>query len=100
MSTKPTFEIDLERHVYPLLHLARMAVVLEKILADIDQSRRILPDLDRTLKQLGCLTDYGISLADHADVTILAAIDLLEAHQQGPNYVVLPVSADGEGVAG
>lgn len=96
MSTRQTFEIDRERHVYPLLHLARMAVVLEKMLADIDQSRQMLPELDLTLKKLGCLTDYGISITDHVDATILAATDLLEAHQHGPLYVTVP---EGEGNA-
>lgn len=94
--TPPTFEIDLERHVFPLLHLARMAVALERMLSEIDVTRGMLPDLNERLKNLGLPTVYGQSLVDHADMAILAATDLLEAHQQGPIYVV---ARDGEGGA-
>lgn len=73
-------EIDLELHVLPVLHLARMAVSMEGMLREIDDSRALLPKLDGTLKNLGCLTNYGQSVADHADGAILAAISLLEAY--------------------
>lgn len=87
---KPTFEVDLERHVYPLLHLARMAVVLEKMLAEIEATRVMLPKLNEQLKNLGLPTCYGQSIADYADAAIVAATELLEAHQQGPVFVVAP----------
>ncbi|MDP3424695.1 MAG: hypothetical protein Q8S32_13145 [Burkholderiaceae bacterium] len=90
MSTKPTFEIELELHVYPVLHLARMAVVLERMLADIDVARRIHPELDERLKSHGCITDYGCDIADQVDTAMLGAVDLLKAHQDGPVFVVAP----------
>lgn len=90
MSAKHTFEIALEQHVYPLLHLARMAVTLEKMLAEIEATRGMLPKLHEQLKNLGLPSCYGQSVTDHADMVILAATELLEAHQQGPTYVVAP----------
>lgn len=76
-------EIDLEYHVLPVLHLARMAISLEHMLRDIQTSRDLLPGLDESPKNLGCLTDYGQSVADHADGAILSVIDLIKAHAEG-----------------
>lgn len=76
-------EIDLEYHVLPVLQLARMAISLEHMLREIQASRDLLPALNESLKNLGCLTDYGQSVADYADGAILAAIDLIKAHAEG-----------------
>lgn len=94
--TPHTFEIDLERHVYPLLHLARMAVAMERMLGEIEVARVMLPDLHERLKNMGLPTCYGQSVIDHADMAILCATDLLEAHQYGSAYVTAP---EGEGNA-
>jgi hypothetical protein len=94
--TQHTFEIDLERHVYPLLHLARMAVAMEGMLNEIEDARRMLPDLHERMKNLRLPTDYGQSIATHVDIALLCAADLLEAHQHGPTYVTAP---EGEGSA-
>jgi hypothetical protein len=88
--TQHTFEIDLERHVYPLLHLARVAVSIERMLNEIEATRAMLPDLNERLKRLGLPTCYGQSVADHVDMAILVATDLLEAHQHGSIYVTAP----------
>jgi len=88
MSKPATFRVDLEMHVYPVLHLARVAVAMEAMLYEIQSARTLLPGLDESLKNLGCSSDYGTSVADYADLAILAATDLLEAHQTGPVFVV------------
>ncbi len=72
--------IDLELHVLPVLHLARMAIALEDALREVDESRKILPGLHEHLKALGCMTDIGQSIAPHADTAILSAIHLIEAY--------------------
>lgn len=76
-------EVDLRFHVIPVLHLARMAIGLESMLREIDLSRAQLPHLNETLKNLGCLTEYGNSVAELADTAILSAINLIEAHMDG-----------------
>lgn len=90
MRANRIFEVNLELNVYPVLHLARKAIALEAMLAEIDAIRQISPELDERLKHLGLLTCYGESVADDADAAILGATDLLEAHQNGPFYVVAP----------
>jgi len=84
------FQVDLETHVYPVLHLARAAIAMEAMLYEIQSARTLLPGLDESLRNLGCSSDYGASVADYADLAILAATDLLEAHQSGPIFVVAP----------
>jgi len=90
MSKPATFEVNLEMHVYPVLHLARMAMVMERMLAEIETTRGMLPDLHERMENLGLPTCYGESIADYADAAILGATDLLEAHQMGPRFVVAP----------
>lgn len=90
MSKPATFEIDLDMHVHPVLHLARVAIAMEAMLHEIEVTRGLLPDLHERLKNLGLPTNYGSSLADYADAAILGATDLLEAHQSGPIFVVAP----------
>lgn len=90
MRKPATFELDLEMHVYPVLHLARMAIAMEAMLSEIEVTRGLLPDLHERMKNLGLPTNYGQSVADYADAAILGAIDLLEAHQSGPIFVVAP----------
>lgn len=87
MANTSHFEVDLETHVYPVLHLARMAISMEYMLFEIDSARNMLPGLDEHLKNLGLLTDYGQSVADYADSAILAATHLLEAYHCGPIFV-------------
>lgn len=81
--TTEGIEVDLRFHVLPVLHLARMAIAMESMLREIDVSRAQLSHLDETLKKLGCPTDYGNSVAEHADMAILSAISLIEAHMNG-----------------
>jgi hypothetical protein len=90
MSNKPTFVIDVDMHVYPVLHLARMAISMERMLEEIEVTRGLLPEFDERMKNLGLSTTYGASVADYADAAIFAATNLLEAHQAGPIYVVVP----------
>ena len=78
-----SIEIDLESHVIPVLHLARMAISLEHMLREIDVARTLSPGLNESLKNLGCLTDCGQPVADHADGAILLAINLIQAHVEG-----------------
>jgi hypothetical protein len=88
MSKPVTFELNLEMHVYPVLHLARMAVAMEHMLAEIDAVRDMLPDFHERLKSLGLCTCYGEPVADYVDAALLGASDLLQAHQAGPFFVV------------
>lgn len=90
MRKPATFEINLDMHVYPVLHLARVAIAMEHMLAEIETTRGLLPDFHERMKDLGLPTDYGHSLSDYADAAILGATDLLEAHQLGPVFVVAP----------
>ncbi len=94
--TQHTFQLDLERHVFPLLHLARIAVAMESMLNEIEATRAMLPELNERLKNLGLPTCYGQSVAEHVDMAILAAADLLEAHQHSPVYLAQP---EGDGNA-
>jgi hypothetical protein len=74
--------IDLESHILPVLHLARMAISMEHMLREIDAARALLPKLNDTLKNLGCLTDSGQPVAPDADGAILLAISLLETYAE------------------
>jgi len=80
---KPPVAVSIETQVLPLLHLARMAASLEAMLRGVNDNRRMLPQLNETLKNLGCLTDYGINVSDHVDAAILFASSLIEAHING-----------------
>jgi hypothetical protein len=75
-------QIDFEIHVVPLLHLARMAITLEHAVRAVDDNRANLPELDTCLKQLGCITAMGESVAEYAGLALLSAINLIEAHER------------------
>lgn len=90
MSNPATFEVNLEMHVYPVLHLARIAIAMERMLAEIGATRRLFPEFHKGMTTLGLSTCYGESVADYADMAILGATDLLEAHHMGPRFVVTP----------
>jgi hypothetical protein len=78
----PGFSIDLEQHVLPVLHLARLAVLLEGTLRDVDERRKISPALNESLNNLGLMTDIGQTIASDADMAILSAIHMIEAYDR------------------
>ncbi len=83
-------DIDFHLHVFPVLHLARLSISLQHALREVDETRKMAPRLDESLKNLGLFTDIGQDIADEVDMAILSVIDLLKAHQEGPNYVAAP----------
>lgn len=78
----PVFSIDLEQHVLPVLHLARLAILLEGTLRDVDEQRKIYPALNELLNDLGLMTDIGQSIASDADMAILSAINMVEVYDR------------------
>lgn len=83
--SKPTpgIPIDLETHVLPVLHLARLAIALDWALREVDENRKIAPALNESLNNLGLMTDIGQPVAPHADMAILSAIRMIEVYDCG-----------------
>jgi len=46
-----------DTHVIPLLELARKAILVDDALRFVNENRELLPGLDKSLQDLGILTD-------------------------------------------
>ena len=75
------FEVSLENHVIPMLQFVRKAVELQAALREVDDARKLIPRLDETLKNLGCLTDIGQSIEEEISLVLLSAVDMIECYQ-------------------
>lgn len=84
MSTKPiAFEVDPFYHLVPIIHLARKAIIAERTLHDLEEVRRLYPDLDKTLAVTG-INDLWDELLSHdaAHALSFVAQALERAHGQ------------------
>lgn len=70
------FTVDLERHVYPLLDLARKMVSTDEMLRQVQSQREVCSEVDRGLDSI--ITNLGDLVADDVAFAILTASDLLK----------------------
>jgi len=84
MNTKPIpFEVDPFYHLVPIIHLARKAVIAERTLRDLEDVRKLYPDLDQSLAVTGInvLDDESLT-HDAANALSFVARVLERAHEQ------------------
>lgn len=84
MSGQPIpFEVDLFYHLVPIINLARKAIVSERTLRDLEDVRRLYPDIDQTLAVTGISELWDESLThDAANALSFVAQVLEQAHEK------------------